>query len=68
MFAGSEPIMIAETLAQVPWYRVTIGCNTFIFMLELYLEYRQISKMKKHGMTKQVCTLLSVFLTIRITL
>eukprot|EP00026_Physarum_polycephalum_P007646 Phypoly_transcript_07711.p1 GENE.Phypoly_transcript_07711~~Phypoly_transcript_07711.p1 ORF type:complete len:428 (+),score=23.67 Phypoly_transcript_07711:127-1410(+) len=45
--------MLSETLAQVPWYRVTIGCNTFIFLLELYLDYRQISRLKKYGLTKQ---------------
>lgn len=45
--------MFAETLAQVPWYRVTIGCNTFIFLLELYLDYRQTSKMKLLGYQNQ---------------
>lgn len=41
-------------LAQIPWFRVTIGCNTFIFLLELYLDYRQTSKMKRMGLNQNL--------------
>lgn len=47
-----------SALAHIPWFRVTIGCNTFIFLLEMYLDYRQASKMKRLGYG-HVCFILS---------
>eukprot|EP01111_Echinosteliopsis_oligospora_P017936 TRINITY_DN7976_c0_g1_i1.p1 TRINITY_DN7976_c0_g1~~TRINITY_DN7976_c0_g1_i1.p1 ORF type:complete len:413 (-),score=48.58 TRINITY_DN7976_c0_g1_i1:126-1364(-) len=42
----------AEILEQIPWFRVTVGCNTFIFLLELYLDILQARKMRQYGHSK----------------
>eukprot|EP01133_Synstelium_polycarpum_P013384 gene13384-15743_t len=32
---------VIPLLEELPWFHITIGCNTFIFSLELYLDVRQ---------------------------
>lgn len=46
-------MVVSGVLSQIPWFRVTVGCNTFIFLLEQYLDFRQISRMKKYGVAGQ---------------
>jgi len=46
-------MLLDDTLSQIPWFRVTIGCNTFIFLLEQYLDFRQISRMRQYGIAGQ---------------
>ncbi len=53
-------LFVESLLAQVPWYRVAIGCNTFIFLLELYLDYRQTSRMYRYGVPGQVLVILFI--------
>ncbi|KYQ94028.1 hypothetical protein DLAC_04301 [Tieghemostelium lacteum] len=40
---------IQPVLENMPWFQFTIGCNTFIFFLELYLDIRQSFTLRQYN-------------------
>eukprot|EP01132_Coremiostelium_polycephalum_P011131 gene11131-13631_t len=47
---------IVPLLESIPWFHFTIGCNTFIFFLELYLDIRQSFTLRQYNNPNAIWT------------